>query len=263
MHYTKRFFDEILREFEEQIRENERIIAECQEGSIWLEYRNEKQVLLLAKREADGKLKRRRIDKDAETINELLRKEYLRTQNEVLARDVEILRYVTENFLDTCAEEYVKHIPSRLSEYAKEMIVAGYKPHPWESEPYEKSDFKPEGKFIHTSRGLDVRSKSEALIAEQLYKYEVPFRYEQVLHFGERKLVPDFTVLNRRTGKVFFWEHCGLVNNRKYLDHHNWKISVYEGGGIAPWDNLIVTYDSVDGEMNVALVESEIRNKLL
>ena len=263
MHYTKKFFDEILQAFEEQMRENETKIEDCQEGSLWVEAKNGKEYLVLVKKDPDGRRVRRRIGSDQGTVDSLLRKEYLRTQNEVLARDVEILRFVAENFLDTSAEEYVKHIPSRLSGYAKEMIVAGYKPHPWENEPYEKSDYRPEGRFIHTSRGLDVRSKSEALIAEQLYKFDVPFRYEQVLHFGERKLVPDFTVLNRRTGKEFFWEHCGLVNNRKYLEHHNWKISVYEGGGITPWDNLIVTYDSVDGEMNVALVESEIRNKLL
>ena len=30
-----------------------------------------------------------------------------------------------------------------------------------------------------------------------------------------------------------------------------------------PWRNLIVTYDEYDGGINLAVIESEIRNKLL
>lgn len=38
---------------------------------------------------------------------------------------------------------------------------------------------------------------------------------------------------------------------------------MYEKAGIVPWDNLIVTYDGADGNLNLAIVESEIKNKLL
>lgn len=80
---------------------------------------------------------------------------------------------------------------------------------------------------------------------------------------GKHKLVPDFMPKNKRTGKLYYWEHCGLVNNPSYMEHHRWKLGVYEKAGIAPWDNLIVTYDGADGNLNLAIVESEIKNKLL
>ena len=33
--------------------------------------------------------------------------------------------------------------------------------------------------------------------------------------------------------------------------------------GIVPWDNLIITYDAVDGAVNSAAIDAEIRNRLL
>ena len=33
--------------------------------------------------------------------------------------------------------------------------------------------------------------------------------------------------------------------------------------GFRPWDNMIVTYDTSDGNVDLRIIESEIRNKLL
>jgi len=38
---------------------------------------------------------------------------------------------------------------------------------------------------------------------------------------------------------------------------------MYERMGIVPWKNLIVTYDTEDGGLSSAVIEAEIRNKLL
>lgn len=96
------------------------------------------------------------------------------------------------------------------------------------------SNYKPEEKRHTTSRGLKVRSKSEVLITEML---------------------PD--------GRVFYWEHCGLMSLKEYREHQKWKMEVYEKAGIVPWKNLIVTYDDEDGNINVGIIESEIQNKLI
>ena len=139
------------------------------------------------------------------------------------------------------------------------------------AEPYEQTTFHVEEKVHMTSRGLRVRSKSELLIAEKLYEFGIPFRYEEILNFGAKVLIPDFTIKkvadlpwqSEPEESFIYWEHCGLTGNPEYMHHHKGKIEFYEKVGIVPWKNLIVTYDDERGNLNMAIVESEIRNKLL
>ncbi len=132
----------------------------------------------------------------------------------------------------------------------------------WARAQFEQSTYKIEQRTQRTSQGLLVRSKSEALIAEKLYEFGVPFRYEQVLHIGCRDYFPDFAVRNTRSGKLFYWEHLGLVNNKDYMESCRRKLATYENAGIAPWDNLITTYDDENGNLDLQFVESIIKCKL-
>ena len=63
--------------------------------------------------------------------------------------------------------------------YAKSRLQAHKE---WSEAPYRQSDKRPEGKDKITSRGLHMRSKSEVMIAELLYQYGIPFRYEEPLY---------------------------------------------------------------------------------
>ncbi|MCR5010409.1 MAG: hypothetical protein K6A91_05690 [Clostridia bacterium] len=132
----------------------------------------------------------------------------------------------------------------------------------WERGPYEKLNYRPEELRHTTSRGLRVRSKSELLIAEALYRYDLPFRYEQVYRTGNISISADFTI-RRADGKVFIWEHEGLINKRSYIEWQRKKAELYASVGFYLWDNLIVTYDTGDGSIDLRIVESEIRSKLM
>ena len=64
------------------------------------------------------------------------------------------------------------------------------------NEKYETNRKHPE-KLIHvTKSGCVVRPKSEAMIADALFEYDIPFRYECELSIGEVNLYPDFTIMN-------------------------------------------------------------------
>ena len=63
----------------------------------------------------------------------------------------------------------------------------------WGNLEYVRSDFWKESLTMRTSRGLLVRSKSELLIVEMLYRYGIPFRYEQELWINGKDWAPDFT----------------------------------------------------------------------
>ena len=54
-----------------------------------------------------------------------------------------------------------------------------------------------------------------------------------------------------------------MTHDENYINYNRWKQGQYEQAGIVPWDNLIVTYDSEDGILNIPLIESEIIYRLL
>lgn len=99
-----------------------------------------------------------------------------------------------------------------------------------------------------------VRSKSEKMIADALYDYRVPYKYEVQLKFENFSVFPDFTILNPSTQKVIYWEHCGMMDNIEYLEYFMKKINAYIFNGIFPGENLILTYESKEMPLNYEIV---------
>lgn len=54
-----------------------------------------------------------------------------------------------------------------------------------------------------------------------------------------------------------------MPGDEKYMANHKRKLEVYESLGIVPWDNLIITYDSKEGNLDLKIIESEISSKLI
>ncbi|MBK3732774.1 AAA family ATPase [Azospirillum brasilense] len=112
-----------------------------------------------------------------------------------------------------------------------------------------------EEKLVHrTARGDLVRSKSEIVIADALYeaeqKHVIRYRVEEQL-VGKDGSVrwPDFTIEDARRG-IWYWEHCGMLDQPDYRARWKRKLAWYMESGIAPWSpdrpdgRLIVTHDS-------------------
>jgi hypothetical protein len=139
----------------------------------------------------------------------------------------------------------------------------------WEHEEFESNPYHPEGLIHATLTGLRVRSKSEAIIAGLLETNKVPFRYEARLDLStkdsnENKYVyPDFTVKRVSDGALFFWEHFGMTNNPDYLDSMQEKMAAYQRAGITPWNQLITTFDTKNGSLDIRILETLIRGILL
>ena len=131
----------------------------------------------------------------------------------------------------------------------------------WSEAPYRQSDKRPEGKDKITSRGLHMRSKSEVMIAELLYQYGIPFRYEEPLYIEGFMLVPDFTFRGADLLK-FYWEYCGMMDDPKYVSQHIWKKNLYERNGIVPWKNIYFTYES-GGNIDLKAIRHFIEDNIL
>ncbi len=133
----------------------------------------------------------------------------------------------------------------------------------WMNSPYEKNTSHPEDLNIRCLSGNVVRSKSEAIIEMALFTNKIPFRYEQVLHFGEAILCPDFTILHPHTKKILYWEHFRLMDEKWYYEKACSKLHTYISNDILPNIQLIVTYETKEDPLTPEKVQRIIEQYLL
>lgn len=236
----------------------------------------------------DGKWNRRRITKEKELIRKLARKEYLLDYRRRLDECAEALKEC-ESVLKKCfGSDITEKMPVNFEILPVEFLVgpvlnsaklhpvesnetkckglcrqiSGLSPKEWMELPYRVNSFRSEEKKHRSSCGLMMRSKGEIAWAERLLHWGIAFHYDELLYFAGEWISPDFIVM-RRDGRLFYIEHCGLMEDERYRMNHRRKLVLYEAGGIVPWDNLIVTYDRSNGSIDVELIDAEIKSKLL
>lgn len=128
-----------------------------------------------------------------------------------------------------------------------------------------------EENLIHrTSRGEMVRSKSEVIIADRLAALKVDYIYEHPLTIGNTTKYHDFTIEDIESGRVFYWEHCGMLHVPSYRGRWEEKLSWYKENGILPLEEgegengtLIVTSESARGGISSQDIEKIIRTEIL
>ena len=133
----------------------------------------------------------------------------------------------------------------------------------WQEDKYnKKKSFQQDAKYT-TSRGEEVRSKSEVMIADRLVKFGVPYRYECPVKCENTILYPDFTVLNKRTREVFYYEHLGMMDCPEYREQFFYKIRTYSSAGIVFGKNLVATFEDKEHPFDLKVLDSLIKNCFL
>jgi hypothetical protein len=128
-----------------------------------------------------------------------------------------------------------------------------------------------EENLIHrTSRGEMVRSKSEVIIADRLSALDVEYFYERPLTIEHVTKYPDFTIEDMESGKVFYWEHCGMLHVPSYQKRWEEKLTWYKAHHIARHEDgggengtLIITSESPQGGISSQDIERIIRAVIL
>lgn len=115
----------------------------------------------------------------------------------------------------------------------------------WENEEYEGKQF-PEGfPKIYTERGERVRSKTEKIIADKLFKENIPYRYEYPTKLrGYGIVYPDFTILGVHSRQNIILEHFGMMDDLEYLDMAINKIRQYQLDGYIMGKTFFMTMES-------------------
>jgi len=106
-----------------------------------------------------------------------------------------------------------------------------------------------------TRRGEPVRSKSEVIIADNLYSEKVDYVYEQKLIGSDgAERYPDFTIEDSESGITYYWEHLGMPADKGYRERWQRKLEWYRQQNILPLEEgggkngtLITTCDSEEG----------------
>ncbi|MBR2282252.1 MAG: hypothetical protein IJ863_06495 [Spirochaetales bacterium] len=122
-----------------------------------------------------------------------------------------------------------------------------------------------------TMRGDYVGSKSEVMIADRLFQKGIPYVYEpafnpsatidktdvmyddfgNIIGYGSMDfdpwdsdtIHPDFQVLNRRTRKVYFWEHLGKMDDPDYCKRNFNRFMRIIDAGYTIGEDLLVTHE--------------------
>lgn len=128
----------------------------------------------------------------------------------------------------------------------------------WEKQAHESYLLHESGRTFKTEKGDLVRSKSEVIIADKLFRAGIPYKYEQPFEASGQLFFPDFIVLKPSTREEIYWEHFGLMDDPDYLQKCLKKLSLYASEGILPGHGLIVTFESLRSPLDIQLVDKTI-----
>jgi ATP-dependent exoDNAse (exonuclease V) alpha subunit len=124
-----------------------------------------------------------------------------------------------------------------------------------------------EKRLIHRSgRGEPMRSKSEVIIADQLAAAGIDYEYEtKLVGLDGQTRLPDFTIVDDDSGKVFYWEHCGMLGDPGYARKWAKKLDWYRAQQILPHKEgggergtLVVTEDDEKGGISSQAIKELI-----
>ena len=204
-------------------------------------------------------------DYDARLIK-LLQKEITALQNYM--KQTSNGRAIPELYDSLCPARRSLITPAILT---NEQYAARWQDVSWTGRP-----FAPDAPYICTARGERVRSKSEVIIADTLFRYNIPYRYEFPITLKRSNsadirrdlgrsitLYPDFLCLNTRTRTEFYWEHFGLMDSTEYSNNAAGKLRLYTENGILAGRNLIITMETQTEPPSIKALEKLIEEFLL
>lgn len=210
---------------------------------------------------------------EQELIQKLAQKDYAQKVAAIVDSIIGIAKKEAEKLQKIDVYNQVLDVYEKLSPARKNLIVPYICTNEefavrWEAKMKmrkEKSEktLSEEKLEIYTEKGELVRSKSEKILADKLYMMNIPYVYEVPLCLrGYGYIRPDFTVLNKRTRREYYWEHLGMMDEEKYCEKAIRKIESFEKNRIFPGKNLLLTYETKNHPLDIKVVEMLVKEYL-
>lgn len=185
-------------------------------------------------------------------------------------------RFLIDSFLNRFRLQNLENLYACMHEGRQKLVTPVYESDEtyiaqWLAGVYEGKKIEDDVPEIMTLRGERVRSKSEAMIADTLYRLKIPYKYECPLAIRHKKgtsrntmtVYPDFTCLNVRLRQEFVWEHFGMMDDADYSSQVAWKVTCFEGNGYFLGKNLIVSMESSEIPLDATRIEKIAMQYLL
>lgn len=171
-----------------------------------------------------------------------------------------------QNVLKDYHEDELVKVYEQMNPYRREVVTSKVVSDEmfadqWEKVEFQGNPYRIEDVEIYTEKGERVRSKSEKIIADMLYKYGIKYRYEYpVVLKGFGTVYPDFTVLDSKKRQEIYWEHLGMMDNPEYCEHALYKLNYYIKSGIVLGDRLLISYETSKRPLETAVIKKIIEN---
>ena len=226
-----------------------------------------------------GSLRGKYLPHSQKTLaRQLAQKDYDARLIKLLQKEISAL----QNYMkQTCngraiPELYDSLCPARRSLITPAILTNEQYAARWQDVSWTGRPFASDAPYICTASGERVRSKSEVIIADTLFRYNIPYRYEFPITLKRSNsddirrdlgrsitLYPDFLCLNTRTRTEFYWEHFGLMDSTEYSNNAAGKLRLYTENGILAGRNLIITMETQTEPPSIKALEKLIEEFLL
>lgn len=248
-------YEKNLKEYKRLEKEIEKMQEELQrlpEGKLICSYEGTKSKWY----RSDGHQKTYIPKKELSLACQLARKKYLTLKLDEFQKEKRALGFYLNHHtsvskadaLLTETSEFQKLLFGQFAPVSKEMEE-------WKNTSYEKNMTYPERLVFKSISGNLLRSKSEMMIDMLLFQHQIPYRYEGALKLGNIVCYPDFTIRHPVTGKIYYWEHFGMMDNKEYASNAIQKMRTYAENGIVPGIHLITTYETQENPLDSEWIE--------
>ena len=240
------------------------------EGSLRVSYKDGRPYYAMVSKDSGNPSGHKYISKkDKKTLSAFAQKKYDKQILPVVNHNLKAVDRFLDDFRPECMErEYVEQNNAEdysITPYHSSLsdVVRA-----WENEEYESNNFHEENKLFQTDKGEMVRSKSEVIIANELFKYreKLLYKYERPLKLENalitKTFCPDFTTLSLISGRTSYWEHFGKMDDMGYVNDFMEKTAIYYDSGLVYGKNLFFTFEDVSHPLNIQYVKRMI-NQLL
>ncbi len=231
------------------------------DGALHIKHRGSK-VVYHVRTQDQGIITERYIPvSDKTAVSALARKRYIKTVLPSLKKNLRAARQFLalhsgreEDGLAGSVPQEILHLTDGFYVSSEEKALQWVK-QTWTEHP----DFESRPQF-KTLRGEYVRSKTEAFIADALFRNGMPYLYERPLYLNGLRypLFPDFTIYDPRTEGEIYWEHFGMMDDAEYAGRTCRKLSYYLNAGIAPGKGLICTFETMYCPLSSADIEKTV-----
>lgn len=199
--------------------------------------------------------------KDIDLAKSIAQKNYYDKMLVLVQKRLKEIRRLLKNFDDFELDHaYDKLLPSRKVLITPIEKTIQQKYNEWLQCEYQGKEFRQDIPIILTEKGERVRSKTEKIIADYLYRNKIEYKYEKPLFLkGIGIIYPDFTFFSKKLEQEIYWEHDGKMDDEDYARNAVHKIEMYESNGIYMGERLIVTFETSEKILGTREIEKIVQ----